>query len=77
MATNQFQKQVPTIRGRHLPLHRILFQFCHSLMDHIQLLSTDIIGKLELQRRQAPPSSSWDTGRVAALIFSPGVKSLN
>ena len=26
---------------------------------------------------KAPPFSSWDTGRVAPLIFSPGVKSLN
>ena len=30
---------------------------------------------LELQWRQAPPCSSWDTGRVAPL--SPGVKRLN
>ena len=33
--------------------------------------------KLELQWRKAPPCSSWDTGRVAPLIFSPGIKSLN
>ena len=29
--------------------------------------------KLELQWRQAPPCSSWDTGREAPFIFSPGV----
>ena len=33
--------------------------------------------QLELQWRQAPPCSSWDTGRKAPFIFSPGVKSLN
>ena len=27
------------------------------------------IDQLELQWRQAPPCSSWDTGRVAPLIF--------
>ena len=27
---------------------------------------------LELQWRQEPPCSSWDTGRVAPLLFSPG-----
>ena len=27
---------------------------------------------LELQWRQAPPCSCWDTGRVAPLLFSPG-----
>ena len=26
---------------------------------------------------KAPPCSSWDTGRVVPLIYSPGVKSLN
>ena len=33
--------------------------------------------QLELQWRQAPPCSSWDTGREAPLIFSPGFKSLS
>ena len=32
---------------------------------------------LELQWRQEPPCSSWDTGRVALFLFSPGGKSLN
>ena len=30
---------------------------------------------LEFQWRQAPPCSSWDTGRVVPLVFTPGVKS--
>ena len=33
--------------------------------------------KLELQSRQVPPCSSWDTGREVPLIFSSGVKCLN
>ena len=33
--------------------------------------------ELELQWRQSPPCSSWDTGRVAQLMFSPSVESLN
>ena len=33
--------------------------------------------KPELQWRQAPPCSSWDTGRVASLLFSPGGICLN
>ena len=32
---------------------------------------------IELQWRQALPCSSWDTGRVVPLLFSPGVKSFN
>ena len=35
------------------------------------------ISVLELQWRQAPPCSSLDTGRVAPLLFFPGVKSFN
>ena len=32
---------------------------------------------LELQWCQAPPRSSWDTGRVVPLLFSPGGTCLN
>ena len=44
---------------------------CEGRVDH------EFYQILELQWRQAPLCSSWDTGRVAPLIFSPGVKSLN
>ena len=44
---------------------------------YVTLKQKEYLEKLELQWRTAPPCSSWDTGRVAPLIFSPGVKSSN
>ena len=48
-----------------------------SETDTIRVRATINLEILELQWRQAPPCSSWDTARVAQLLFSPGGICLN
>ena len=51
---------------------------CPGYLQNKQIRKIVLLFKLlELQWRQAPPCSSWDTVRVAPFIFSPCVKSLN
>ena len=57
----------------------VIIQVCinSSYLSIDTVIMYSIIYTIELQWRDAPPCSSWDTGRVALLLFSPSVKSLN